>query len=167
MKKIIKNLLKIKVVKYPLICLLSFLIVYMGIPGLSSALALSASVSGNPALIAIAMASGGTLASTTSQATGKLLLDNSVNDTQALGQYFTNLAQKHKKLVWPILITASVTAIPETYLYSTIGRHLSIIKITIINLIVRFLDFWLLTWLGKNYLKKIISLLKNIFNKKL
>jgi hypothetical protein len=157
MKKIFyKLIVKFQNFQYVIILLLALAIIYSGIPGLSTGLAVGAGLAGcDPILIGASISLGGGIASTLSQYTGQLI--STKKEPSKLAIFLKNQVEKNPNLVVPVLIIASVTAIPETYLLGTIGKDISKIKILVINLITRFLNFWLISWLGRDYLANILK----------
>lgn len=166
MKKVFRNLLtKFQKFKYVIILLLALIIIYGGIPGASSGLALGAGLAScDPILIGASISIGGGIGSTLSQYTGQAIF----HDKQASGfvMKLEKIAEEREYLVIPILILASISLIPETYLFATVGKDIPKVKMLIINLISRFFNFWLTSWLGKSYLKKLLKLLFQKFKKK-
>lgn len=169
MKKIFHFLItKFEKIKYLVILILTFVIIYGGIPGASSTLAIGAGLANcNPVLIGASISAGGAIASCLSQYTGQAILNNQNNPkTSKLVTGLEKIVQKNENLVIPILALSSISLIPETYLFASIGKDIPKIKMLIINLISRFLNFWLMSWLGKNYLKTFLKLLiQKVFKK--
>lgn len=166
MKKIFRDLLfKFEKFKYVIILLLALSIIYLGIPGASSGLALGAGLAGcDPVLIGASISIGGGIGSTLSQYTGQAIFND--RKPSKIIIKLEKIGKEKEYLVIPILIFASISLVPETYLFATVGKDIPKIKMLIINLISRFFNFWLTSWLGKNYLKKIFqSLIKKIKKK--
>jgi membrane protein YqaA with SNARE-associated domain len=148
--------------KYLVISLLTLIGIYGGIPGASTILALGSGIAEcNPALIGLSISVGGGIGSAMSQKTGQVIFDKSKLSNLEIA--LADFAEENKTYIIPILILASVSFIPETFLYATIGKDIPKLKMFLTNLIARFLNFWLMSSLFKKYLKpKIIAIFKKI-----
>jgi len=156
---------KFKRIKYLVILLLALAVIYLGFPGASTALALVAgSIECNPMLVGLSISIGGGIASTLSQYTGQLFFDES--KLLKIEIALKDFTEQNEKYVIPVLMLSSVSFIPETYLFSTIGKDVPKLKMFLINLVTRFFNFWLISWLGKNYLVILFKKIKNVFKKK-
>jgi len=158
-------IIKFEKLKYLVIVVLAFLVIYGGIPGASTALALGGGLAQcHPALVGLSISLGGGFGSTLSQYAGQAIFDE--NELSKIEIALKDFTEKNEEYIIPVLMLASISFVPETYLFATIGKDVPKVKMFLINLITRFFNFWLTSWLGKNFLAILFKKLKEKFRKK-
>lgn len=116
----------------------------------------------SPILIGLIISIGAGIGSTVAQKTGQLIFQEKEGEKCSKLKSFTiRMIEKYKKHSIFLIIVCSLTFLPESWIFFTIAKDYSKVKMFFILLWIRWINFSLVAFLGENFLQKIMQAIIN------
>lgn len=116
----------------------------------------------SPILIGLIISIGAGIGSSIAQKTGQLIFRTKEGEKCSKLKGFTiRMIEKYKKHSIILIVVCSLTFLPESWLFFTVAKDYSKVKMFFILLWIRWINFSLIAFLGENFLQKIVQAIIN------
>lgn len=136
---------------YLTITLITSVVVFFGIPTISTSIAIIAGYYAKvPILIGLSISIGNGIGSVLAQKAGQKFFERTKAKESKLKIWIERLAEKYQKRLFPFIIFISVIGIPTSWLLCSVAKDYSKRKIFIIQVITRWIYFFAITYCVEN-----------------